>query len=155
MKTHLNRRALLQGLGTVGIGLPLLEEMITTNALGAAPVKVAVRAFNVFFGLGIPSPLQTEGFDDVLEPLQPLSKKLLIMRNVDHVRCDVRVVILINKCPHRFANQSVHILANRISWFRVVLCRNKFVSVFNAKHLNHLAMELREVINLWCRLCHL
>ena len=90
MKTHLNRRALLQGLGTVGIGLPLLEEMITTNALGAAPVKVPVRAFNVFFGLGIPAPLQAEGFDDVLEPLQPLSKKLLIMRNVDHVRCDVR-----------------------------------------------------------------
>ena len=49
-----------------------------------------MRAFNVFFGLGIPAPLQNEGFDDVLEPLQPLSKKLLIMRNVDHVRCDVR-----------------------------------------------------------------
>ena len=29
MKNHLNRRALLQGLGTVSIGLPLLEEMIT------------------------------------------------------------------------------------------------------------------------------
>ena len=90
MKNHLNRRALLQGLGTVSIGLPLLEEMITANALGAAMAKVPVRAFNVFFGLGIPAPLQNEGFDDVLEPLQPLSKKLLIMRNVDHVRCDVR-----------------------------------------------------------------
>ena len=90
MKNHLNRRALLQGLGTVSIGLPLLEEMITANALGAAKAKVPVRAFNVFFGLGIPAPLQNEGFDDVLEPLQPLSKKLLIMRNVDHVRCDVR-----------------------------------------------------------------
>ena len=65
MKTHLNRRALLQGLGTVGIGLPLLEEMITTNALGAAPAKVPVRAFNVFFGLGIPAPLQAEGFDEL------------------------------------------------------------------------------------------
>jgi len=90
MKTHLNRRTLLKGLGTVSVGLPLLEEMITANALGAAPAKVPVRAFNVFFGLGIPAPLQTEGFDDVLEPLKPLSKKLLIMRNVDHVRCDVR-----------------------------------------------------------------
>ncbi len=47
-----------------------------------------VRAFNVFFGLGIPAPLQTEGFDGVLEPLKPLSDKLLIMRNVDQVRCD-------------------------------------------------------------------
>ena len=90
MKTHLNRRTLLKGLGTVSVGLPLLEEMITANALGAAPAKVPVRAFNVFFGLGIPAPLQTEGLDDVLEPLKPLSKKLLIMRNVDHVRCDVR-----------------------------------------------------------------
>ena len=90
MKNHLNRRALLQGLGTVSIGLPLLEEMITANALGAAKTNVPVRAFNVFFGLGIPAPLQNEGFNDVLEPLQPLSKKLLIMRNVDHVRCDVR-----------------------------------------------------------------
>ena len=74
MKTHLNRRTLLKGLGTVSVGLPLLEEMITANALGAALAKVPVRAFNVFFGLGIPAPLQTEGFDDVLEPLKPLSK---------------------------------------------------------------------------------
>ncbi len=90
MKSHLNRRTLLQGLGTVTIGLPLVEEMIATNALGAAKTKVPTRAFNIFFGLGIPAPLQNEGFDDVLEPLKPLKDKLLIMRNVDHVRCDVR-----------------------------------------------------------------
>ena len=90
MKKKLNRRALLRGLGSVSIGLPLLEEMITVDALGASDTKVPVRAFNVFFGLGIPSPLQSEGFNDVLEPLKPLSDKLLIMRNVDHVRCDVR-----------------------------------------------------------------
>ena len=90
MKSYLNRRTLLKGLGTVTIGLPLVEEMITTNALGAAKTKVPARAFKVFFGLGIPAPLQNEGFDDVLEPLMPLKNKLLIMRNVDHVRCDVR-----------------------------------------------------------------
>lgn len=90
MKKKLNRRALLKGLGSVSIGLPLLEEMITVDALGANDAKIPVRAFNVFFGLGIPSPLQSEGFNDVLEPLKPLSDKLLIMRNVDHVRCDVR-----------------------------------------------------------------
>ena len=90
MKKKLNRRALLKGLGSVSIGLPLLEEMITADALGASDAKIPVRAFNVFFGLGIPSPLQSEGFNDVLEPLKPLSDKLLIMRNVDHVRCDVR-----------------------------------------------------------------
>ncbi|MDE0569393.1 MAG: DUF1552 domain-containing protein [Verrucomicrobiales bacterium] len=90
MKKKLNRRALLKGLGSVSIGLPLLEEMITVDALGASDAKIPVRAFNVFFGLGIPSPLQSEGFNDVLEPLKPLSDKLLIMRNIDHVRCDVR-----------------------------------------------------------------
>ena len=89
MRTRLiNRRMMLQSLGAATVGLPLLEEMITTNAMGAVQKDVPVRAFNVFFGLGIPAPLQTEGFSGVLEPLQPLSNKLLIMRNVDQVRCD-------------------------------------------------------------------
>lgn len=83
----ISRRTVLKGAGTVAIGLPLLEEMLLPGAAAAA-AAVPVRAFNVFFGLGIPAPLQAEGFSGVLEPLQPLSKKLLIMRSVDHVRCD-------------------------------------------------------------------
>ena len=90
MKKQMNRRTLVKGLGTVGIGLPLMEEMVKTKAHGANVNKIPTRAFNIFFGLGIPTPLQNEGFGDVFEPLKPLSKKLLIMRNVDHVRCDVR-----------------------------------------------------------------
>ena len=78
---------MLKGLGGATIGLPLLEEMLVTTA-SAAESAVPARAFNVFFGLGIPAPLQTEGFDGVLEPLKPLGDKLLIMRNVDQVRCD-------------------------------------------------------------------
>jgi hypothetical protein len=85
---NLNRRTLLKGLGGVAIGLPLLEEMIVSPVAAATKVDVPARAFNVFFGLGIPAPLQTEGFDGVLEPLKPLGDKLLIMRNVDQVRCD-------------------------------------------------------------------
>ena len=88
MTTRISRRTLLKGLGGITVGLPLLEEMLLSPALGAAKPEVPVRAFNVFFGLGIPSPLQTEGFKGVLEPLEPLSKKLLILRNVDQVRCD-------------------------------------------------------------------
>ena len=85
----INRRTVLRGLGGFTVGLPLLEEMITTRAHGAAIKEpIPVRAFNVFFGLGIPAPLQSEGFSGVLEPLEPLSDKLLIMRNVDQVRCD-------------------------------------------------------------------
>lgn len=88
-QSRISRRTLLKGMGAVTVGLPLLEEMMVSTAT-AAETNVPVRAFNVFFGLGIPAPLQTEGFDDVLQPLKPLSDKLLIMRNVDQVRCDER-----------------------------------------------------------------
>lgn len=91
MKNPITRRTMLKGLGGATIGLPLLEEMIAPATAAAAPTAAPpTRAFNVFFGLGIPAPLQTEGFAGVLAPLEPLSKKLLIMRNVDQVRCDER-----------------------------------------------------------------
>ena len=82
---HLDRRTVLKNLSAVTIGLPFLEEMAT-----AAPSakQIPIRAFNVFFGLGIPKPLQSEGFEGVIEPLKPLSDKLLIMRGIDHVRAD-------------------------------------------------------------------
>ncbi|MEX2169064.1 MAG: DUF1552 domain-containing protein [Pirellulales bacterium] len=85
----ISRRTMLKGAGAVTVGLPLLEEMLVSTAAGA-PIKydVPIRAFNVFFGLGIPAPLQKEGFDGVMEPLKPLRDKLLILRGVDHVRCD-------------------------------------------------------------------
>lgn len=87
-KPYISRRALLKGLGTVSVGLPLLEEMLVSTAVAAPQVAVPVRSFNVFFGLGIPAPLQAEGFDGVLEPLKPLRDKLLVMRNVHQLRCD-------------------------------------------------------------------
>ena len=91
--SSLNRRTFLRGLGGVTVGMPFLEEMLATSASAttanaANATAVPVRAFNVFFGLGIPSPLQKEGYDGVLEPLKALKDQLLIMRNLDHVRCD-------------------------------------------------------------------
>lgn len=87
---RISRRTLLKGFGTVAIGLPFLEEMLpAARASASVPEVVPIRAFNLFFGLGIPAPLQTEGFTGVLEPLQPLADKLLFLRNVDQVRCDV------------------------------------------------------------------
>ena len=80
---------MLNGLGGICIGLPILEEMIAPSVARAAANDIPVRAFNVFFGLGIPAPLQKEGYEGVLEPLKPLSNKLLIMRDVDQIRCDV------------------------------------------------------------------
>ena len=88
-KQHISRRTTLKGLGGIAVGLPFLEEMVASSAVAAAAQKTPpVWAFNVFFGLGIPAPLQTEGFGGVIEPLKPLSDKLLIMRNIDQVRCD-------------------------------------------------------------------
>jgi len=84
---RITRRTTLKGLGAVTIGLPFLEEMAIAGPEKQA-VTPPVRAFNVFFGLGIPAPLQTEGFDGVLEPLKPLASKLLLMQNVDQIRCD-------------------------------------------------------------------
>ena len=89
-RPNISRRSMLRGLGTVTIGLPFLEEMLAGSATATATSSsiIPVRAFNVFFGLGIPAPLQTEGFDGVLEPLKPLRDKLLIMRQIDQIRCD-------------------------------------------------------------------
>ncbi|MEM8955437.1 MAG: DUF1552 domain-containing protein [Verrucomicrobiota bacterium] len=87
--TTIPRRTFLKGLGSISIAFPLLEEMLPASAF-AAESTVPVRAFNVFFGLGIPAPLQQEGFKDVLEPLAPLRDKLLIMRGIDQIRCDQR-----------------------------------------------------------------
>lgn len=88
INSRISRRTILKGLGSVTIGLPLLEEMLVSTAAADAEAAIPVRAFNVFFGLGIPSPLQTEEFEGVLEPLAPLREKLLIMRQVDQLRCD-------------------------------------------------------------------
>ena len=85
---RLSRRTMLRSVGAATIGLPLLEEMMLSNATAAPKADAPVRAFNLFFGLGIPAPLQEEGYDGVLEPLKPLKDKLLIMRHVDQVRCD-------------------------------------------------------------------
>ncbi len=90
MKTNpLSRRTLLRGLGGVAVGLPLMEEMLPSSLYAAKAVpEIPVRAFNVFFGLGIPAPVQPDDFSDVLEPLAPLRDQLLILRKVNQIRCD-------------------------------------------------------------------
>lgn len=82
------RRLFLRGVSSAAIALPILEESWLPEAAAASQPDVPMRAFNVFFGLGIPAPLQEEGFEGVLEPLKPLKDKLLLLRGVDQVRCD-------------------------------------------------------------------
>ena len=91
MSKSLDRRTVFRGAGAIAIGLPLLEEMCASpagRAMGDVKAPVPERAFNLFFGLGIPAPLQKEGYAGVLEPLKPLKDKLLILRGVDHLRAD-------------------------------------------------------------------
>jgi len=58
--TRIDRRVLLtdavRRLGAVTIGLPLLEETMIPSVAAAPAATVPVRAFNLFFGLGIPAP---------------------------------------------------------------------------------------------------
>lgn len=75
-------------MGGVAVGLPLLEEMLPSTVIAKPVTPVPTRAFNLFFGLGIPKPVQPDGFEGVLEPLAPLKDQLLILRDVDQVRCD-------------------------------------------------------------------
>ena len=86
---RLPRRTFLRGLGSVAIALPLLPEMIPCGSAAAAEAMVPMRAFYLFFGLGMPAPLQEEGFEGPMAPLKALRSKLLIMRHVDHVRADI------------------------------------------------------------------
>lgn len=83
----LSRRTFLHGVGGVCIALPFLDEMRTSSVYAQA-ASAPVRAFNVFFGLGLPTPLQAEGYDGPLQPLEQIRDKIAILRGVDQVRCD-------------------------------------------------------------------
>jgi len=84
----LGRRTFLRGAGTVAIGLPFVDAMTTTSLYAAMP-EPPVRAFNVFFGLGFPTPLQAEDWTGPLEALEPLRDRLCVIRGIDQYRNDI------------------------------------------------------------------
>jgi hypothetical protein len=84
----MSRRTMLRGAGTVAIGLPFLDAMHARSVWGA-PGDPPVRAFNAFFGLGFPAPLQTEGYAGPLAPMAEVGSKMLVVRGVDQVRADI------------------------------------------------------------------
>ena len=64
------------------------------------------------------------------------------------VHSDVGVVVLVNERLGGLAIQERHVLRDRIAWLHVVLDWHQLVRVLHAQHLDHLAVELRQVINL-------
>ena len=51
---------------------------------------------------------------------------------------DVGVVILRYKRFYRLANQRIHVLADGVCGLNVIRCRDEFVRVLDAQHLDHL-----------------
>jgi len=84
---RISRRKLLRGAGTVAIALPFLPALSGHRARAALPDPPA-RAINIFHGLGVPTPLQSEGLTGPLQPLEVVSDKLAILRGVNQRRCD-------------------------------------------------------------------
>jgi hypothetical protein len=80
----LSRRTFLRGAGTVAIGLPLLDEMLTTSVYAAAPEPPA-RSILIFFGEGLPVDIQNAhlpALDGPFEPLSPFRSKLGFVKGI-------------------------------------------------------------------------
>ena len=77
----LPRRTFLRGAGTVAIALPFLDEM-RSHSVWARPPEPAVRALNVFFGLGVYDDILSQGYDDALAPLASVSDKFALVRGL-------------------------------------------------------------------------
>lgn len=80
----LGRRRFLKAAGGVAIGLPVLHGLDGREARARAPV----RAINLFFGLGVPKEIQSEGLTGPLEPLSEFADKLAWVRGVNLYEAD-------------------------------------------------------------------
>ncbi len=78
----LTRRMLLRGAGSIAIGLPLLEELMSP-AHAAVDDDIPCRLFTMSFGLGIEELLQNEQFSGPLESFAPFEDKTAFFTNVD------------------------------------------------------------------------
>ncbi len=83
----MSRRTLLRGSGTVAIALPFLDEMRATS-VWAGEVAPPARAFNLFFGLGVPKEIQSDGLVGPLSPLAAIADKISLLRGINMYECD-------------------------------------------------------------------
>ena len=78
----LSRRTWLRGAGSVAIGLPFLSEMRAASVFAADPPPPP-RVLTFYFGLGIPSAYQQDGFATPhLRPLERVADKVAMVRGV-------------------------------------------------------------------------
>ena len=86
---------------------------------------------------------------------QHLSLRVLAHLLHDHrvlheriVRRNMRVVVLIDKRLHGFTLEHRHVLAYRITRLLVVLDRNQVLAILNTKYLDHLPVQVWQVVDL-------
>ena len=78
----LSRRTLLRGAGGIALGLPFLSEMRAASVFAADPPPPP-RVLTFYFGLGIPSAYQRDGFASPhLQPLHRVADKIALVRGV-------------------------------------------------------------------------
>ena len=65
---------------------------------------------------------------------------------------NVCFVVLVDERLRGLAIEERHVLRDRIARFLVVVHRHQLVGVLHAEHLNHLTVQMWEVINLRCAL---
>jgi hypothetical protein len=90
----LSRRAVLRGLGTTAIALPLLEAMAENNALAASPPRRIIFFFSPngsLFDRFVPKTDASgniTAMSSMLAPLEPFKSKLLVLGGVDMMSCE-------------------------------------------------------------------
>ena len=67
----------------------------------------------------------------------------------------VRGVVLRHERFGRLAFEDRHVLGDRVFWLLVIRQRHQLVGVLDAQHLQHVAVQLRQVIYVWRHLRHL
>ena len=71
------------------------------------------------------------------------------------VHLDVRLVVLVEERFERFSFECGHVLRHRVSGFLVVRQGHKLVCVLDAQHLQHLTVQLGQVVDVRGHLRHL
>ena len=81
---------------------------------------------------------------------QGLHHDRILQRGLMHR--DVRCVILVPKSLDRLPHQHAHVLRHRVHRRQVIFHRDELVRVLDAEHLQHVAVEQRQVVDLRRRL---